>query len=70
MVTIPSALRKKYGVKEGLKVQFLDTDDGIPLIPITDLRNLFGVDGPVMLEAAKELEAEHRREAKGWKGNT
>jgi len=35
-IVIPSVLRKKYGIKEGTRIMFLDTGDSIVLKPITD----------------------------------
>ncbi len=43
-IVIPVKLRRKYGIKEGTKVIWRDTGDGIILRPITDqyIRNLRG----------------------------
>jgi AbrB family looped-hinge helix DNA binding protein len=43
-IVIPSALRKKYGIKEGTGIVLLENEDSIVLKPITDqyLKNLQG----------------------------
>jgi len=43
-VTIPAEIRRKYGLKKGSRVKFIETDGGILLVPIIPLENLFGVD--------------------------
>jgi AbrB family looped-hinge helix DNA binding protein len=34
-VVIPSRLRKKYGIKNGTKIKFEETSEGIKMMPIT-----------------------------------
>jgi AbrB family looped-hinge helix DNA binding protein len=34
-LVIPSKLRKKYKIKEGTKINFIEESDGIKLLPIT-----------------------------------
>lgn len=43
-IVIPSILRKKYGIKEGTGIVFLDAGDSIVLKPVTEqhLRKLQG----------------------------
>lgn len=68
MVTIPAKIMKKYGIKEGMKVEFVESKAGILMIPILRLEDLQGIDrrhAQLMIEAIKELEAEHRKEAEG-----
>ncbi len=43
-ITIPVPLRRKYGISKGSKLKIIDTDDGIKLIPIITIKNMFGVD--------------------------
>lgn len=43
-VTIPVPMRRKYGITQGSKLKIVDTDDGIKLIPMITIRNMFGVD--------------------------
>lgn len=57
-VTIPASKRKKYGIKEGMRVLVRDGSDGIVIKPITPIEDLAGVDaGKVSLERMrKELD--------------
>lgn len=34
-VVIPSKLRRKYGIKPGTRLNFIDEEDGIKIIPVT-----------------------------------
>ena len=43
-VSIPIPLRRKYSITKGSKIRFVDTADGIRLIPLVSLKSLFGVD--------------------------
>ncbi len=43
-VTIPAPLRKKYGIKEGMKIEVLDAEAGLVLRPIPRMEDLWGVD--------------------------
>ncbi len=66
MINIPASIRKKYGIKEGDKVVFMETDRGIMLLPVPPLTELFGsgrIHRDKLIRAVRELEAEHRREA-------
>jgi len=62
-VVIPAELRKKYGIKPGSKLQFVDYGGALELIPIPDdpIEAAAG-----MLKGGKSLTeailAEHRRE--------
>ena len=42
MIKIPAGIRKKYGVKEGDKVAFIETDRGLVLMRVPPLKELFG----------------------------
>jgi len=67
MVTIPSKIRRKYNIKEGMKVKFVESETGVLMIPIPKLEDLRGIDSrhaPLLIKAIKELELEHREEAK------
>lgn len=67
MITIPSKIRKKYGIREGMKVRFVELDAGVLLIPVPSLSDLFGADrgaAEKLLDAVRELEEEHRAEAR------
>lgn len=66
MVNIPASIRRKYGIKEGDKVAFVETSAGLTLVRIPPLREIFGSgakDKDKLLQAIRELESEHRREA-------
>ena len=43
-VTIPVAKRKKYGIKQGMRVLVKESNDGILITPITPIEDLAGVD--------------------------
>ncbi|MFN4335992.1 MAG: AbrB/MazE/SpoVT family DNA-binding domain-containing protein [Candidatus Nitrosocaldus sp.] len=43
-ISIPVPLRRKYGITKGSKMKFIDGEDGIRLIPLVSLRNMFGID--------------------------
>jgi AbrB family looped-hinge helix DNA binding protein len=67
MVTIPSAIRRKYSLRQGSKVEFVETEDGIFVVPVKTLKELRGAAGKrskLLIEAARELEQEHREEAR------
>jgi len=66
MINIPASIRKKYGIKEGDKMVFLETDQGVVLIRVPPLNELFGSERAhrdKLIRAVRELEAEHRRES-------
>jgi AbrB family looped-hinge helix DNA binding protein len=65
-VTIPAEIRRKYGLKKGSRVKFIETDEGILLVPIIPLEDLFGVDKDAketVYRMVRELQEERRREA-------
>ncbi len=67
MVTIPAKIRAKYGIREGSKVEFIEAEDGIHLIPLKSLRELRGAfkgHEKAVKQAIRELEREHREEAR------
>jgi AbrB family looped-hinge helix DNA binding protein len=71
MITLPARIRKKYGLREGRKVRFVEIDGGLFLVPILSLKELDGVagkDSRALVQGVRELEREHRAEAKrgGW----
>ena len=68
MVTIPAKLMRKYGIEEGMRVKFIESETGILMIPIPKLEDLRGIDrqhAAIIIKGIRELEAEHREEAKG-----
>lgn len=67
MVTIPSSIRRKYGIKEGDKVQFVEVDGAVMMIPVKSLSEMHGMDrvhAKALLEGIRELNREHRKEAR------
>ena len=66
MINIPASIRKKYGIKEGDKVIFFETNQGPVLLRVPPLKELFGsgrAHRDKLIRAVRELETEHRREA-------
>jgi len=54
-VTIPVTKRRKYGIKEGMRVLIRDSNEGIIIKPITPIEDLAGVDaGKISLEEMKK----------------
>ncbi|MGP8068619.1 MAG: AbrB/MazE/SpoVT family DNA-binding domain-containing protein [Candidatus Bathyarchaeia archaeon] len=65
-VSIPSDMRMKYGLRKGAKVEFIDTPEGIVIVPIVPLEKLFGADRSrkkLIREMVHEIHEERRREA-------
>jgi len=62
MTTIPARLKRKYGIKSGMKLEVVEEEKGILFVPIPKLEDLYGVDGDLALEMIKELKAEKRKE--------
>jgi len=66
MLTIPARIRRRYGIKEGMKVAFVESEAGIMIIPVPSISELFGSGRghrDILLQAVRELEQEHRSEA-------
>ena len=67
MINIPAKIRKKYSIKEGTKIVFIENEKGrLEMIPVPPLSELFGAAREhknVLLAAVRELEIEHRNEA-------
>jgi AbrB family looped-hinge helix DNA binding protein len=62
-VTIPASKRRKYGIREGMRVLVKESGDGILIKPITPLEDLAGVDSPkVPLEEMKKKLDDIRRQ--------
>jgi AbrB family looped-hinge helix DNA binding protein len=65
-VSIPSHIRKKYGLQKGAKVEFMDTKEGIIIVPVVAIEDLFGADSSrkkLVREMIEEIHEERRREA-------
>jgi len=66
-MTIPSEVRRKFGLKEGDKVRIIEQDGVLVIVPLTDIKALHGLGAEhkeKLLKAIKELEEEHDEEAK------
>ncbi|OLS21361.1 MAG: hypothetical protein HeimC3_36060 [Candidatus Heimdallarchaeota archaeon LC_3] len=60
-IVIPSKLRKKYNLIPGNEVEFIDTEEGIVIVPIVPIEHL--IDQKNMKKTVKlinELEEERR----------
>lgn len=55
-ITIPANCRKKYKIREGLRVAFKDEGGKLIIEPITPIEELAGVDaGKIRITAAKKM---------------
>jgi AbrB family looped-hinge helix DNA binding protein len=67
MVTIPSSIRRKYGIRNGDKVQFVEVDGAVMMIPVRTLGQMYGLDkqhAKVLIRGIRELNRERRKEAR------
>ncbi len=67
MVTIPSSIRRKYGIKNGDKVQFVEVDGVVMMVPVRSLSEMHGLDkqhAKALIEGIRELNRERRKEAR------
>ncbi len=67
MVTIPASIMRKYGIKEGSKVIFVEQEGAVLMIPKKSLSELHGIDrdhAEEWRQAIRELDEEHRREGR------
>ena len=67
-VTIPKEIRERLHLKKGSRVEFVEADEGVLIVPVVPLEDLRGVDRDreeVVYRMIRELQAEHRREASG-----
>jgi len=66
MITIPSSIMRKYGIKEGSKVQLVELNGAIIMVPVKSLTEMHGMDkahAKELIEGVRELDREHRKEA-------
>jgi len=64
-VTIPAEVRRRYRIKEGTKIEFIETEQGILLIPVPPLDQLFGIDAEhsnLLLQMVRNLRKERQEE--------
>ncbi len=67
MVTIPAALMRKFNIKEGDKLSVVEQDIGFLMYPRKNFIDYYGIDeqrAPEIKKWIKELDEEHRREAR------
>ncbi|MBI3023595.1 MAG: AbrB/MazE/SpoVT family DNA-binding domain-containing protein [Thaumarchaeota archaeon] len=65
-ITIPVEVRRKLGLTKGSQVEFLETDEGVLIVPVVPLEMLKGIDRDkksVVREMIHEIQEERRREA-------
>ena len=65
-VNIPASIRKKYGIRKGDKLAFVETEHGLTVIRIPPLSEVYGSgvhERHKIIQAIHELETEHRGEA-------
>lgn len=64
MINLPIEIRRKLNMKTGDKISFVDTGDGIFVVPIKDLFDLVNPQEKVTtITMVKELIKEHKLEA-------
>ncbi|RLG78324.1 MAG: AbrB family transcriptional regulator [Thermoprotei archaeon] len=61
-MVIPIEIRRKFNIKD--KVVIKVDEGGIKIIPLIPLEDLFGVDGDIMKDVAKEIVKERLEEIK------
>lgn len=67
MVTIPARIMERYGLTQGSKLEFVETEEGLLLIPVKtlkELRGAFKLHEKIIRQGIRELEREHREEAR------
>ncbi|NHV60364.1 MAG: AbrB/MazE/SpoVT family DNA-binding domain-containing protein [Candidatus Verstraetearchaeota archaeon] len=65
-VTIPAEIRKKYKLGKGSRIEFVETGEGVLIVPVIPLEDLFGADKAIketVYQMIKELQEERREEA-------
>lgn len=65
-VTIPVGIRRKYHLKKGSRVEFIETERGALLVPIPTFWELRGIDKErkdTAYKMIRELHEERRKEA-------
>jgi len=64
-VVIPAEIRRKYNIRD--RVVIKADEEGIKIIPLIPLEEMFGVDGEIMKNIAKEIVEERVKEIKRGK---
>lgn len=54
-VTIPVEHRRRYRIREGMRLEIVDTPDGLVLKPLTPIEDLAGIDaGKISLDQMRK----------------
>ncbi len=61
-IVIPVEIRKKFGIDDRVVIRV--DENGIKIIPLRSIEELFGVDGDVMREVAREIVRERLEEVR------
>ena len=64
-VTIPAEIRRKYRLRKGTRVEFIETGEGVMIVPVIPLKDLFGSDRDskeLVYKMIRDIEDERRRE--------
>jgi len=61
-VVIPIEIRRRYNIRD--KVVIKVDEEGIKIIPLMPLKEMFGIDGEIMKIIAKEIVEERMEEIK------
>lgn len=67
MVTIPARIMEKYRLSQGSKLEFVETEEGLLLVPVrtlTELGGAFKGHEKIIRQGIRELGREHREEAR------
>jgi AbrB family looped-hinge helix DNA binding protein len=65
-VTIPVGVRRRLGLAKGSQVEFVETDEGVRIVPVIPFEKLMGVDRErkkLVYEMIREIQEERAREA-------
>jgi AbrB family looped-hinge helix DNA binding protein len=65
-VTVPAEVRRKLGLGKGSQVDFVETDQGVLIVPIVPFENLRGVDKnkrKIVHQMIREIQRERALEA-------
>ena len=64
MIHLPAEIRKKFSLKPGDKISFIDTGDGIKVVPIKDIFDLVDERHKDAIDnMVRELTNEHKMDA-------
>ena len=65
-ITIPVEVRRKLHLKKGSEVEFVETDEGVLIVPVLSLESLRGIDRDKkeqVYEMIRKIHEDRRREA-------